>query len=90
MSQAAAQVVQEQYLWNYAYSSALVFFTYDHIISVSREAELIWRRNFRLTTFLYFATRYLPLPLLVWQLIPSSSFPDDETVLDNWSREQRV
>ncbi|KAF8582590.1 hypothetical protein K439DRAFT_140110 [Ramaria rubella] len=68
--QTLAVATQAQNLMYYISSSALVLFAYDHILSISREVEFIWRRNFRLTTFLYLATRYLPLPLLIMQLIP--------------------
>ncbi|KAF8578858.1 hypothetical protein K439DRAFT_442432 [Ramaria rubella] len=89
-SQAIDAVFQGQFLLDYTGLSALVFFAYDHILSISREVQLIWRKNFRVTTSLYLATRYLPLPLLVVQLLPLISTPNQETVLYNLYHKQRV
>jgi hypothetical protein len=40
-------------------------FFWDHLLSLSREIELVWRGKFHLANILYFVTRYITFVSLV-------------------------
>ncbi|KIJ55556.1 hypothetical protein M422DRAFT_24123 [Sphaerobolus stellatus SS14] len=51
-----------------AYVSVLVLYTYDHLLNLGREIDLMWPGPFGLSNILYFTTRYLPFVKMVYNL----------------------
>jgi hypothetical protein len=57
-------------------AKTIVIFTYDYLLSLSGEIELMWHGPFQFSTALYFIIRYLPFAGLVYDLI---AIPTDST-----------
>lgn len=51
-----------------SYASVLTLYTYDYLLNLSREVELMWPGPFHLATVLYFSTRYLPFVKLLYDI----------------------
>ncbi|THU81417.1 hypothetical protein K435DRAFT_972356 [Dendrothele bispora CBS 962.96] len=64
--QTPEEVASNFRLTNYLYLSSLAFLYYDHLITFGLEVHLIWKRSFRLSSYLFCLNRYfLPLGNIV-------------------------
>ncbi|KAF8574404.1 hypothetical protein K439DRAFT_855220 [Ramaria rubella] len=53
-----------------SYASVLALYTYDYLLNLSREVELMWPGPFcHVATVLYFMTRYLPFVKLIYDIV---------------------
>ncbi|KAI0769531.1 hypothetical protein BC629DRAFT_1533884 [Irpex lacteus] len=57
----------------YVTVSACVLFLYESLSTLSQEVDVIWRRKWTMSTWLYAATRYVTVAEQVVNLLPATS-----------------
>ncbi|KAF8573860.1 hypothetical protein K439DRAFT_916087 [Ramaria rubella] len=75
MSLTQEQVLLEQetyFVHAYLEVALLALYIYDYTLCLSQEVQFMWLAKFRLSTPLYFVTRYLPVAKLLFSVIPNN------------------